>query len=157
MKIAIISDTHGKQLSLRNILNKVKDVDRIFHLGDFVKDAAYIQNTVNVPIDYVKGNCDYDSNTDYSKIIELEGKRFFLTHGHLYDGAHNFNKMLNTAKRSNIDVFLFGHTHIPKIEHIEDKLFINPGSPSQPRGGYRPTIAIIELVNQNITPWIVNV
>jgi putative phosphoesterase len=40
-------------------------------------------------------------------------------------------------------VLLYGHTHLAVINQQDDLLVINPGSPSMPRGGMPPSVAVL--------------
>ncbi|MEM2768758.1 MAG: YfcE family phosphodiesterase [Candidatus Pacearchaeota archaeon] len=51
-------------------------------------------------------------------------------------------------KKYNVDILIFGHTHIPFIKNINSKLVINPGSIGQPRdGNNKASFCIIDLEN----------
>ncbi len=51
---------------------------------------------------------DFPIMADYSTIL-YNNKRLFLTHGHIYN-ENNLPKLMDG------DVFIYGHTHIPKAE-----------------------------------------
>lgn len=38
---------------------------------------------------------------------------------------------------------LFGHTHIPFLDEGGDVILLNPGSPSQPRGGSKRCMGLL--------------
>ena len=40
---------------------------------------------------------------------------------------------------------MHGHTHIPRNQQIGNVRYVNPGSPTRPRGGSDPSIAIMEI------------
>jgi predicted phosphodiesterase len=46
-------------------------------------------------------------------------------------------------------VVVYGHTHRPSVEERDGALWVNPGSPSEPRampdGSKRPTIGILTI------------
>lgn len=157
MKIGIISDTHGRQLTLRKAINTLHDVDLIFHLGDLVTDATYIKNTEDIPIVYVAGNCDYPADVDVNIVYTLDGYEIFLTHGHLYDVKFGYEKLAYKAKELDVDIVLFGHTHIPEIFKYDDILFINPGSLGLPPNGYKSTYAILETGNGKVEARLGNI
>ncbi|MCK4544221.1 metallophosphoesterase [candidate division WOR-3 bacterium] len=136
MKILIISDTHDNMENLELLMNKYlnRKPDYIIHLGDI--DSPFmipILGKLNIEGLLIKGNNDGD--TDYLGVkcfennikfvcppyhLELEGKKFLLTH-----------KPLDEKKfvKKGIDYYLFGHTHISVIERGEnDILRINPGT-----------------------------
>jgi putative phosphoesterase len=45
---------------------------------------------------------------------------------------------------------VYGHTHISLINQEENLLVINPGSPSMPRGGLPPSVALLTIENGKI-------
>ena len=70
---------------------------------------------------------------DYALVVE-GGRRFFLTHGHVYN-EDNAPVMKN-------DVFVYGHTHLWKLEPTDDnRIVCNLGSITFPKGGNVPTFA----------------
>lgn len=149
MKIAVVSDTHLNTSMLDKILKETKDADIIFHLGDNVKDALYLEKNFNGDVYYVKGNCDIAVSADTDKVIEIEGKKFFLTHGHNYRVNYDLNNLYYKAKELNVDVAVYGHTHVKLIENYGDLYILNPGSSSLPRDGSK-SMGFIEIDNGEI-------
>lgn len=152
MRLLIISDTHG---NINSILRDIKDKkpDRILHLGDYVEDGIKLGEKLNIPTTIVRGNGDFLSKDfNYDEVIEIGGKKFFLTHGHKYNVNFNLNNIFYKGKEVGADYILFGHTHIPIIETIDNITIMNPGSPIYPRGiNNRRTFGIIELGKTNNT------
>lgn len=145
MQIGILSDTHGRQLSLRRAIKAMEDVDLIFHLGDYTRDAEYIAKTENIPVIYVRGNCDYSSDAPTNKLYTVDGTNIFLTHGHLYNVKYGYEDLVSKARDVKADVVLFGHTHVPENFIIDNILFVNPGSAGLPKKGHRGTYAILKI------------
>ena len=135
MKIIVVSDTHGY---VKEFLEKVEEIgtpDMIFHLGDYVDDGIKISKELGVEALIVKGNGDYNvSKFNEDELMEIEGRKFFLTHGHRYNVRYNISNLYYKGKEVGADVVLFGHTHIPIVEKEDNITIINPGSPSMPRG-----------------------
>jgi len=146
LKIAVVSDTHGKIMDVINILKSIEGIELIIHLGDFIKDAIAIQNALNVEMVYAKGNCDiHENNEPHEKLIEIMEKKILICHGHQHGVKVGLNNIYYRAKELNADMALFGHTHIPINTSYDEVLLFNPGSPSLPRGGSRKSIGIIEI------------
>ena len=59
MKILIVSDTHGRDATLRNLLEKVKPIDMLVHCGDVEGSEEYIRSLVDCPVHMVAGNNDF--------------------------------------------------------------------------------------------------
>ncbi len=147
MKILVVSDTHG---SINNIIKAIKDnyyPDRLIHLGDYVEDGIRLGEALNISTTIVRGNGDYYTDDyNYEDIIEINGKKLFLTHGHKYMVHYDINNLFYRGQELGVDYVLFGHTHVPIIERENNMIIMNPGSPTYPRGYNREkTIGMIEI------------
>ena len=153
MKLLVFSDSHGDISNMLKVMDIHSDADVIVHLGDLVNDitdVSYVAETKkNVRYEYVAGNGDYYSRYDVTqKIIQIEQKKIFLTHGHLFKIRYvDFSLMYEKGKELNCDVFLFGHTHIPFMEERNGCLYLNPGSISLPRSSAGRTYATVDIIN----------
>ena len=84
-----------------------------------------------------------DPGCEISKIRKrLDGRRvnrIFLTHGHVFNPD-------NMPAAPAIDLFLYGHTHLPHITAAADNrpAVCNCGSPTFPKGGNPPTFATLD-------------
>ena len=153
MKILFISDVHGVPSTLSAALEKgaALGYDRLVLLGDLlyhgprngvpdfydpVKVAALL-NPLKDRIVAVRGNCDAEVDqmmlefpmmADY-QVLEADGEKFFLTHGHLFNEDRIPPLGMGT-------VLCHGHTHIAERKILACGLTIfNPGSISLPKGG----------------------
>ena len=129
MKIAVISDTHGNiQLAL-NALKHIGKIDRLLHLGDHYSDALQISTKTGIPVDAVSGNTDLDSEpwADREKTLYVNGTRLFITHGDIYKVKQGIDRLVEKAITEDVQIVLFGHTHLPMKQRIGNILFINPG------------------------------
>ncbi|MDI3518252.1 MAG: uncharacterized protein PWQ34_399 [Caldanaerobacter sp.] len=156
MVVAVISDTHGIFTLVRNKLKEFKGLDYIFHLGDHAGDGIQLAKEFNIPLEYVKGNCDFPTKDEIEKIVEIEGKKILLTHGHRYYVKYEYDPILERGKELGVDAVFFGHTHVPMISRHEDILLLNPGSPSLPREGSKKTIALVTIDKTGIFPRLLN-
>ena len=59
MKILIVSDTHGRNHYLTDIIKRVSPIDLFIHLGDFENGEDYIKSIITCPVEFVTGNCDF--------------------------------------------------------------------------------------------------
>lgn len=157
MKILVLSDTHGKTEIFPRIKEQVNDIDLVIHLGDNTKDVQQLKEEFLTDVYNVKGNCDYmDDITPEEKVINIYGKKIFLTHGHNYGVYESLNNIYYRAKELDVDIVLFGHSHIPISVNHEDILLFNPGSTALPRGGSKRSFGIIEI-ESNVTAGIHNI
>lgn len=147
MKILVISDTHGK---IDEALNLIKNMDKpelIIHLGDYVEDGEKIEKETGIKVELVRGNGDiFNRKYEDDRLLEIGGKRIFLTHGHKYRVKYHILNLLYKAEELKADIALFGHTHVPLIVKEDSIMVMNPGSISFPRGYENPkTYGIIDI------------
>ena len=168
MKIVFISDIHGMPGTLAKALAHADALkaDRLVLLGDIlyhgprngvpnlydpVKVAALL-NERKEQILAVRGNCDAEVDqmllqfpilADFSELV-TDNKRFFLTHGHLW----NANNLPPVPAGT---VLCHGHTHLPVLETLDNGITIfNPGSISLPKGGNPQTFGFFDGENLSI-------
>lgn len=149
MQITVVSDTHNNEDSLQKVLELSRDSDVIFHLGDNLKDAEYLEQNFDGDVYKVKGNCDYETYGLNEEVIELEGKKFFLTHGHQYGVNYDLNKIYFKGLELNVDCILYGHTHRKLLINEAGINIFNPGSISLPRDN-SASIGYIKIENGQI-------
>ena len=156
MRIGVISDSHGDIFAVKRAVAQMGSVDILIHLGDHYKDAEIILKELKRDIIYVKGNCDFSHTVECDKIINIEGKKLMLTHGHRYNVKSNYLNLYYKALEEEVNVVLFGHTHYAEIFEKDNILFVNPGSLSRPRGPAQ-TYAILTIDSGFIVPCILEV
>ncbi len=146
MKILIVSDSHGKNYFLEQVIEKVRPIDLLLHLGDFENSAEYIKSIAPCKVEMVSGNNDYFTDIERDKIITIGGHTLFLSHGHRYGVNFGTERLQNVAMQYGADIAVFGHTHRPLIDLSGNVWTINPGSISQPRqDGRIPTFIIMDI------------
>lgn len=130
MKTAIaLSDSHGNRRIFEKIDRQLLECDYIFHLGDGFSDAFWLKNRYGNKVVAVAGNCDGDTEGD-RKLLEIEGVKIFLTHGHKYNVKRSLDELFNAACEIGATVCLYGHTHEKSVENYGEIRLINPGSTS---------------------------
>lgn len=149
MKIGVISDTHlphaGKGLP-ETLIEELKDVDLIIHAGDHCELKFLNKLKSLAEVKSVAGNRDsYQIQKKLKDKITFEaaGKKISVIHGHQFRGK-NILQGLNYSFVDS-DIIVFGHTHRPFNERVSDKLFFNPGSPTDKRLEKNYTFGIIEI------------
>ncbi len=152
MKIGITGDTHGSKKAMRLVLGMAPPVDYWFHTGDYSQDGKFLAYETKLPLLSVAGNTDpADGKANIDELITLAGKRIWLTHGHHYMYGYQINEIAWWARKLDVDIAVFGHTHIPMVKWFGDILLINPGSPILPRDEQGPTFAVL-TVNEGEKP-----
>ncbi|HHT51194.1 MAG TPA: metallophosphoesterase [Eubacteriaceae bacterium] len=154
MRIGIVSDTHGNIPILNRVVEQMGEIDLYIHLGDFVTDGKNVFSQLKAKNIIVKGNCDLLEETDEEIIVEINNKKFLITHGHKYNIKYGYNNIYYRALEEETDVVLFGHTHMPLLLWYKEILFFNPGSTAYPKGGNEASYGIIEIVDGEIYPEI---
>lgn len=71
MKVLIVSDTHGRHTNLERVLELVRPIDLMIHLGDALGQEDYIEAIAGCPLEIVAGNNDFYSKLDQEKIIQI--------------------------------------------------------------------------------------
>ena len=147
MKILVFSDTHGDMTKMKRAILSHSDAEVIIHCGDGETDLNYMKNAFPDKAFYnVKGNCDWFSDLSPALELTLNGKRIFVTHGHLYGAKSGIMNLCFAAKEKQADILLFGHTHTPLNEYDGGMYIMNPGSCH----GYGATYGIIDITDKGI-------
>jgi uncharacterized protein len=149
VRVAVISDTHGDLYNLDQAKTLLGQVDWLLHAGDYIRDAAPAAQQLGVPPERVRavvGNCDYHLVEPAIDLIEIEGVRILLTHGHHYGVKHTLDRIYYKARESKARVVVFGHSHVALSAEDSGILLFNPGSLSQPKQpGTPPSCGLLEL------------
>ncbi|MFA7417157.1 MAG: YfcE family phosphodiesterase [Acholeplasma sp.] len=124
MKLLITGDIHGRNDMLQKVLKKVKTFDLHLNTGDLGLDIPTIEAAKMIA---VKGNTDYYLDLPTERLIEHQGLRILLTHGHLQNVKYGLNELILMAKEMDANICIFGHTHDAFYRRIDNIIFINPG------------------------------
>ncbi|WP_440118941.1 metallophosphoesterase family protein [Paenibacillus sp. QZ-Y1] len=138
MKIVVISDTHLSRKSHKlpaQLLDVLPSADLILHAGDWSDWSVYPLLSEYAPVEGVAGNTDPSEIAEklgYSRIVEADGLRLGLVHGH--QGAKGTEQnAIYTFAGQQVDAVIYGHSHIPVMHTVDDMLIFNPGSPTDRR------------------------
>ena len=103
------------------------EVDQIIHAGDVVCEALLEELGNIAPVSVVQGNMDQTYGIlKWPKTLTLEFDQIKI-------GIAHELQFLPYFDQERINVFIYGHTHIPSIqESPQGILLINPGSPTRP-------------------------
>lgn len=145
MKLLIVSDTHRKNNTYFELLQEIEP-DMVIHCGDSEGSEYALTEAADCPVHLVSGNNDFFSELPKEINLEIEGYRFWVTHGHNYYVSMGNERIVGEAQSRGIDVVLYGHTHRPIVEKHGNILAINPGSLSYPRQeGHRPSYVLLTV------------
>jgi len=150
IRIGVMSDSHGASDKVRRAFDRMTDCSVIVHLGDHAQDVERLKNTHGKQIYSVAGNCDWFSNEENMRLMEMEGVRIMLTHGHREGVKNGLLHLSLKAEELKVQLACYGHTHIPKVDNDGECIFVNPGALRDGR------YAIIELEDGKIRPFLKN-
>ncbi|MBL0715905.1 MAG: metallophosphoesterase [Desulfosarcina sp.] len=144
IRVGVLSDTHGHLNP--DVLTVLEGVDLIIHTGDI--DSADILTTLAriAPVYPVRGNMDFG---DWVAVIPTED--IIEVGGIMIYARHDLSKISLDPEAAGIRVILSGHTHQPEAYWHADRLYLNPGSASQPRYGHAPSVALLEISGSRLT------
>lgn len=138
MKIIVTADTHipdkGKYLPA-NLLEACKKADLIIHAGDWKSMDVYRTLSNFAEVKGVYGNVDpgdVKENFPPQQIIEVNGHRIGIVHGH-GEKKTTEKRAVEAFEKEEVDVVIFGHSHIPMVRYFKNILLMNPGSPTDKR------------------------
>ncbi|PST86222.1 phosphodiesterase [Photobacterium sp. NCIMB 13483] len=162
MKLFFASDIHGSFVAAQKAIAAFEKsgAKYLILLGDILNHGprnalpegydpikvAELLNQYADRITAVRGNCDSDVDqmlldfpmmADYNLVMLADGRRLFLTHGHIYN-ADKHPPLMNG------DVIVSGHTHIPVAELKSDYYAFNPGSVAIPRNGLPASYGLLD-------------
>lgn len=136
MIVGIISDTHGSFPPWAS--DALEGCDALLCAGDVESPQILWELEGIAPTTAVRGNCDHFPGAENLPALvspKFEGVRFRMTHRPQDIGA----------VPCDVKVVVHGHTHVPRHEMRGDVLFVNPGSPTYPRGNSSPSVAVAEV------------
>ena len=144
MRLGVLGDTHGVVSSIRCAVECAGKVDAWLHTGDVISDAKYLENLTKIPVYCVSGNCDWAGSAPEEQVLEFDGCRLLLLHGHRYGVKYGLHRLFLHAEELECFVAVFGHTHQPLLDKVGNVLLLNPGSAAQPRG-YKASCAVLTI------------
>ena len=130
MRLVVTSDVHKRTSALFDIVERHKNnADLFINLGDSANEIeTLLMAYPDIRIECVSGNCDFSGTAPLTKLLSCDGKRVFITHGHMFYVKHGYEVIKQKAREMKADICLFGHTHAPLTE-IEDGIYyMNPGA-----------------------------
>lgn len=135
MKVAVLSDTHGRVAPVERakLILAEHPADRVLHCGD-VDEAALIEHLPR-GTEFVWGNCDTD-RAGIAEAVEAIGGVHHGDWGHLDAGeikiafthSDDANLFRQLERSDAFDYLFYGHTHIAKEHRVGRTRVINPGA-----------------------------
>ena len=117
LRLLVLSDSHGDAGSVYRAVAAQPEAAAVLYLGDGAADlAAAAAAFPRLAFYPVRGNGDFAPDAaglPYAREECFGGKRFFLTHGHLYGVKTDPLRVVYAARERGADILLYGHTHRP--------------------------------------------
>lgn len=148
MRIGILSDTHLTNITQdfrKTIEDLFRGVEMIIHAGDMTGMGIF-DYLSNWELRAVRGNMDdfeLHSVLPEKRIENIMGKSIGIIHG---NGSPKGIEERVLREFRNVDIIIFGHSHVPLETKKNGVLLFNPGSY---RGSYsyRGTVGIMEIAD----------
>ena len=144
MLVGVVSDTHGfLDPRVRPLL---AGVEHILHAGDIGSEEVIRSLQEIAPVTAIRGNNDRDglpSLYSEDEVLELGGCRILLTHILKVPNADSAD--LNKYLRLEVDVVVYGHSHVAFQERLGEVLFFNPGAAGKRRFKAVPSLGLLLL------------
>jgi len=159
--IGLISDTHVPKRALNipsRVLEVFQNVDFIIHAGDLVELSVIDDLEQLAPVLAVHGNMDsVEVNSALPVLNSLKIFDWKIGVMHDPEALNGSGKMVEIAKQNAFNVFVYGHTHNPRINWEGGILYVNPGSPTDPASFLnKPSVGLLRITKNAITPQIIN-
>lgn len=138
MQIGVISDTHG--LLRPEAKTLLQECELIIHAGDLGSPDVVPELETIAPVRAIRGNVDRGQWAYiYPKddVVQISDHYFYV--------LHDLGELDLSPNVAGFDVVISGHTHRPKIETIDDVLYLNPGSAGPRRFNLPITAAILTI------------
>ncbi|MGL5278946.1 MAG: YfcE family phosphodiesterase [Cetobacterium sp.] len=136
MKILIITDSHGNTNKIYDIISQ-ENPNIVIWTGDHSWDGEECSFAFpDIKFYIVRGNCDiFDRKFNDDEILDIDGIKIFITHGHLYNVKKEMYTLEAIAEKYSVDAVCFGHTHIPYYTERNGIKYFNPGALKDNRYG----------------------
>lgn len=147
--IGLISDTHG--LLRPEAVEALSGVSLIVHAGDVGRGDVLERLGELAPVVAVRGNNDVTgtvSRLPETPVVEAAGIRLMVT--------HEMATALASEAHASVRVVVIGHSHRPRIEERDGRLFVNPGSAGPRRFRLPVTVARLTVDGESVEAEIVS-
>lgn len=149
MRIGLISDTHipeSRKELWPQVFDAFADVDAILHAGDIHNVGLLDELAELAPLWAARGNGEDGSGgrprqPDHALlreawVLEFEGVTIGITHDmpvpEMPPHLTVERAMERYFERTDLDVVVYGHSHVEAVDEVGGVLCVNPGSPTYP-------------------------
>jgi len=146
LNVGVISDTHG--VLRPEALAALRGSDIILHAGDIGSPDVLAELEPLAPVHAIRGNVDVEPwarTIPATRTVEVDGLTFYLIH----------NRAELKKVPAGVAAVVFGHTHQPLVEVIDDVLYFNPGSAGPRRFRLPVSLGRIRIQDGKLSPALI--
>jgi putative phosphoesterase len=153
--VAVIADTHlprGDRALPVACVRWLDEADLILHAGDVVTKAVYTAIAGHGRLEAVYGNMDEPAlrqSLPRQREAEIGGVRIGLVH---IPGPAAGREARLVARFPGCAAIVYGHTHKPQVDKVDDVWILNPGSPTDRRTAPAHTMLLLRIEAGAIEP-----
>lgn len=161
LTLGVLSDTHLYPGGRRQLPSEIPALfsrfgcGLILHAGDCCTIDVLRPLADIAPVLVVVGNNDRGELLELGEreiAIRVGEKRVALVHG---DGGRSARTEARERFAGNVDLVVYGHSHVPKIEMVDGTILFNPGSPTDRRWTPHFGVGVIRIANGSIDPELI--
>jgi putative phosphoesterase len=157
--LTILSDTHvttakrSRATDLPGIVwDSIKESDAVIHAGDVVEQYLLDAIARVVPVHAVLGNNDHGLTLPLSLELEFELVKLAVVH----DAGPRKGRVERLRRQFPLaQVVVYGHSHIPECQTVDDLLILNPGSCTDRRREPKFSFGRLAIEGGLVRPYIV--
>lgn len=141
--IGVISDTHG--LLRPEAIEALRGSEHIIHAGDVGALEILVQLARLAPLTVIRGNVDkgvWTRKLPETELVEIAGVTIYV--------VHDLGTLDVKPEAAGINVVIYGHSHVPKIDTRNGVLYFNPGSAGPRRFRLPITVGKLTLERGNV-------
>jgi hypothetical protein len=156
--VAIIADTHlprGARALSRECVRRLEAADVVLHAGDVVAASVLDDLEAIGPVEAVYGNMDEPAlreSLPERRVVEAGGARIAMVH---IPGSRAGREERLVSWFPGCDAIVYGHTHVPQVEHHHGVWILNPGSPTERRSAPQRSMLELTVEAGHIEPKLV--
>jgi len=128
----------------------------VLHAGDFVSTQFLEElKRIGPPVEGVHGNMDeaaLKATLPKQRVVVAGNVRIGMVH----DAGPRAGREARLAARfEDCEAVIYGHTHVPQVEHFQHLWILNPGSPTERRSAPVHSMLVLRVRAARITPELV--
>ena len=136
--VGVIADTHG--LLRDEAVACLKGSDLIIHAGDIGRPEIIPELERIAPVHAIRGNVDrlqWARAFPETAVVEVDSRLIYV--------LHDLHELDLDPAAAEFAAVISGHSHIPKIDHKDGVLYLNPGSAGPRRFKLPVTVATMTV------------